>query len=150
MSPDPGKGALARIFLRPSARTPIREVQAAEACVGSGLRDDHAGGGKRQVTLLSLEAWERACAELGQELCPSARRANLVLEGLELRETRGQRLRIGEVLLEIAGETRPCELLDDVAVGLCAALQSEWRGGVYARVLEGGALQVGDSAELSG
>ena len=139
---------LARIFLRPSARTPTREVQEAAAEVGTGLRDDHAGGGKRQVTLLSLEAWERACAELGQDLCPSARRANLVLEGLDLSETRGRQLRIGGALLEIAGETKPCELLDDVHQGLSAILRSEWRGGAYARVLEAGPLRVGDAVEL--
>lgn len=141
---------LTRIFLRPSSRTPTREVEEVQAEVGTGLRGDHAGGGKRQVTLLSREAWERACAELGQDLCPSARRANLVLEGLDLSETRGRRLRIGEVLLEIAGETKPCELLDDVAQGLSASLRSEWRGGAYARVLEGGGLRVGDLAELLG
>jgi len=139
---------LARIFLRPSSRTPTREVQAAEAEVGTGLRDDHAGGGKRQVTLLSLEAWERACAELGQELCPSSRRANLVLRGLDLSDSRGRRVRIGGALLEIAGETKPCELLDDVRLGLSAVLQSAWRGGAYARVLEAGPLRVGDEVEL--
>lgn len=139
---------LARIFLRPSARTPIREVSEAVAEVGTGLKDDHAGSGKRQVTLLSREAWERACAELGQDLCPSARRANLLVEGIDLSETRGQRLQIGSVILEIAGETRPCELLDDVELGLEAVLRSEWRGGAYARVLEGGPLRVGDGVLL--
>jgi MOSC domain-containing protein YiiM len=141
-------GELVRIFVRPSARTPTREVEEAEACVGTGLAQDHAGGGKRQITLLSLEAWERACAELGQDLCPSARRANLVVRGLELAETRGRELQVGAVRLEIAGETRPCELLDDVALGLSAALDPEWRGGVYARVLEGGPLRVGDPVEF--
>ena len=141
-------GRLLRIFLRPSARTPIREVEQALAEVGTGLVSDHAGTGKRQVTLISREAWERTCAELGQNLCPSTRRANLLVEGVDLVESRGRRLRVGPVLLEIGGETRPCELLDDAQVGLQQALDSEWRAGAYARVLVGGLLAPGDSVEL--
>ena len=141
-------GRLERIYLRPSARTPVREVEAAEAKVGSGLAGDHARGGKREVTLISREAWERACEELGEILEPSARRANLLLGGVDLAQSRGRKLQIGGVVLEINGETKPCQLMDDTRLGLWDALKPEWRGGVYARVLTGGELRVGDSARL--
>ena len=140
--------SLRRIWLRPNTGSPVREVQEATAAVKAGLAEDHARAGKREVTVLSLEAWERACADLDAELCPSLRRANLLVSGVDLAETRGQRLRIGSVLLEIGGETKPCKLMEETHPGLWDALKPEWRGGVYAKVLEGGALQPGDAVEL--
>ena len=137
---------LTKIFLRPSARTPVQSVEAAQAVPGQGLLGDHAGT-KRQVTILDLAEWERACTELGAEIDPGQRRANLVLDSLELAESRGRRLRIGPVLLEIEGETTPCELIEGEHLGLYRALKPEWRGGVFARVVVGGPLHVGDPAD---
>ncbi len=138
---------LVQIYLRPSARTPVKAVERATAVAGRGLEGDHAGGGKRQVTLLSREAWEAACRQLEVELDPGARRANLVVEGVDFVASRGRRLRIGAVEVEVAGETRPCGLMDDVHLGLKAALQPEWRGGVFAVILTGGEVAVGDPVE---
>ena len=45
-------GTVMQVFLRPSARTPVRAVDAARAVAGLGLEGDHAGGGRRQITLL--------------------------------------------------------------------------------------------------
>ena len=139
---------VARIYLRPGSRLPVREVAAATAVAGEGLCGDHAGGGRRQVTILDQQCWDDVCRELGQELDPGARRANLVLEGLDLRDRRGQRLRIGAALFEVLGETRPCALMDDACQGLGAALDPDWRGGVFSRVLEGGEIRVGDPVDV--
>jgi MOSC domain-containing protein YiiM len=136
--------SLVAIFVRPSARAPVQALDETAAVAGVGLEGDHAGGGARQVTLLAQQAWAAACAELGQPLPPSVRRANLVLDGIDLRESRGRVLRIGVCTVEIAGETRPCELLDSAAPGLSKALRPEWRGGAFGRILGGGKLAVGD------
>jgi len=141
-------GSLTRIFLRPSARTPVREVQATIAVPGAGLTGDHAGGGNRQITLLDEAAWRDACAELGQQLSPGARRANLVLSGVDLGSAIGRALRIGPCLIRVIAETRPCRLMDDVADGLQKALDPGRRGGVYGRVLEGGEVRVGAPVEI--
>lgn len=142
-------GTLRAIYLRPSARTPVKSAPRAEAVAGRGLEGDHAGGGKRQVTLLDVAAWEAARAELGRpELDPGARRANLLIEGVPLHEAIGRRLRIGAVELEVVGETAPCGLMDDVALGLRDALVPARRGGVFARILTGGPLAAGDEVEL--
>ena len=116
-------GKLLRIYLRPSTRTPPRVVARATAVAGTGLEGDHAHGGKRQVTLISREAWDDAIGQLGGgELDPGARRANLLVEGIELGATIGKRLRVGPVELEVMGETRPCQLMDDARLGLKDAL----------------------------
>lgn len=143
-------GKLLRIFLRPSARTPVREVSEAVAIEGQGLDGDHAHGGKRQVTLLSREGWEDALRELGAKpgLSPGGRRANLVVEGVDLSQVFGKRLRVGEVEVEVAGETRPCQLMDDVVDGLWTALKPRWRGGVFARIVTGGTVRAGDAVEV--
>lgn len=138
-------GRLTRIFLRPSARTPVQQVARTLAYPGAGLEGDHAGGGNRQVTLLSEESWRAACAELGRKLSPGLRRANLVVEGVELGAAIGQVLKIGSCRIRVIAETRPCRLMDDAAPGLRNALDPDRRGGVYGRVIEGGPIQVGDA-----
>ena len=54
----------------------------------TGVADDIKGKpGKRQVTVLSREAWDEVCAELGEQLPWTARRANLLVEGIDLADT---------------------------------------------------------------
>lgn len=142
-------GQLLRIWVRPSARTSVRALERTDAVADLGLIGDHAAGGRRQVTLLSREAWDDALRELGGgELDPALRRANLLVEGLDLGATIGQRLQVGPVELEVLGETRPCQLMDDARLGLRDALAPARRGGVFARIVRGGPLQVGDPVQL--
>ena len=142
-------GRVTRIFLRPSARTPVKQVERTVAFPGAGLEGDHAGGGNRQVTLLSEESWRAACEDLGAPgLNPGLRRANLVLEGVDLSEAIGKALQIGPCLIRVIAETRPCRLMDDAAPGLQDALDPNRRGGVYGRVIEGGAIETGAAVEI--
>jgi len=127
----------------------MERLQSAEITPERGVASDLRGKpGSRQVTVLAREAWRRACVELGSELDWALRRANLLVEGVELRETSGARLRIGDALLEICCETDPCALMDKFRSGLREALEPEWRGGVSCRVLEGGLVRMGDPVEL--
>jgi MOSC domain-containing protein YiiM len=84
---------------------------------------------------------------LRADLDPSARRANLLVSGLELMGTRDRLLRIGSCLVQIGGETRPCERMDAAHRGLQSVMAERWGGGAWARVLTGGAIQVGDEIE---
>ncbi len=141
--------ALLNIYLRPAARLPAQPVPRALAIAGQGLEGDHAGGGKRQVTLLDVESWRDACRELGRDLDPAVRRANLLVAGIDLGAAIGSRIVIGEVAIEVLGETRPCELMDDDGrLGLQMALRPERRGGVYGRITTGGELAVGMSCRV--
>ncbi|MGE0144237.1 MAG: MOSC domain-containing protein [Planctomycetota bacterium] len=138
-------GIVEAIYLRPSARMPTRSVVSALAIQSRGLDGDHAGAGRREITLLSRESWDATCAELGRSLDPAIRRANILVRGLPLGDLIGQCLTIGPVRIEVVGETRPCELMDDLGgVGLCAALRADRRGGIHGRILTGGTIAVGD------
>jgi len=69
-----------------------------------------------------------------------------MVSGLSLRESRGRLLAIGDVRLHVRGETRPCERMDEAVPGLRRAMERDWRGGVFAQVLVGGTVHVGDEA----
>jgi MOSC domain-containing protein YiiM len=136
-------GRLLAIYLRPGARLPVQSVARADTVAGRGLVGDHAGGGRRQVTLLGIDGWRAACTEVGAELDPGLRRANLVLDGLDPGAMVGKVLAIGDVTIELLGELRPCELMDSGRLGLCAALRPHRRGGAFGSIRSGGWLQVG-------
>ena len=114
---------------------------------GRGLAGNANQGGRRQVVLLAEESWTDATAELGVDLDPAARRANLLLSGLDLEGTRSRILRIGPTRLRIWYECTPCYQMDQACPGLQEALRPHWRGGACAEVIEGGEIRVGDEVE---
>jgi MOSC domain-containing protein YiiM len=113
----------------------------------AGIRGNANRGGRRQVTIMSAERWEAICAALAADIPPSTRRANLMVSGLDLENTRGRILRVGGVRLRINGETRPCWQMEEAFRGLQAAMDPNWGGGAFAEVLDGGEIRVGDVAE---
>lgn len=141
------RGEVVKIWLKRFKGGPMDPVMFAEAIPGRGLAGNANQGGKRQVTLIDESRWKEACAELGVDVDPSARRANVMLRGIDLEGMRGRTLRIGQMRVRIYNETRPCEQMEDAEPGLRAALQPRWRAGVFGEVVEGGVITVGDVAE---
>lgn len=142
-----GQGRLVGIAIRERSGAPMRERCEAAIRVESGVEGDARGQpGRRQVTVLSKDAWEAACAEVDVELDWTERRANLLLEGIELSPEPGARLRVGTALLEVTGATDPCVRMDAARSGLFAALERGARGGVCCRVVETGYAKAGDAA----
>lgn len=109
-----------------------------------GLRGNANRGGRRQVTIISAERWAGMMESLAADLDPSRRRANLLISGLDLERTRGRLLRVGPALLRINGETRPCEQMEQAMPGLQAVMGERWGGGIFAEVVRGGEIAVGD------
>jgi MOSC domain-containing protein YiiM len=112
---------------------------------GRGIKGNANQGGTRQVTLLARERWNELMAALGADLEPAARRANIIISGVDLENTRDRVLRVGTCRLRVRGETQPCEQMEETLPGLQAAMRPRWGGGAFAEVLEGGDILIGDA-----
>jgi MOSC domain-containing protein YiiM len=135
------------IYLKRAHRGPMDPVVEATLVAGKGLAGNVDRSRRRQVTLLELENWQLGTADVGSDADPSRRRANIVVSGIALAHTRGRILRIGDARLVVGGELTPCERMDEVHQGLKSALRPDWRAGIFAQVLDGGVIRVGDPIE---
>ncbi len=125
-------------------------ADSAELVTDRGIIGNANQGGHRQVTIIERELWDGMMLELESDLPGSTRRANLVVSGLSLLESRGRSLQIGECVIEIRGETKPCRLMEELLPGLQDAMRRDWRGGAYGVITSGGRLEVGDAVSFVG
>lgn len=143
--PDTSHGQLEAIWIKRAHRGPMDPVREARLVAGQGVAGSVDRSRRRQVTILSREAWEACMAELETELDPSTRRANLLVTGVDLEGSRNRVLRIGDSRLLIGGEVTPCERMEEAYAGLQATMRPHWRGGAFAQVLADGEIHVGDA-----
>lgn len=136
-----------RLWVRPAEGGPLEPREQLELVADQGIRGDHTFGRMRHVTIVFEDDWNAAAAELGQEVDPVGRRANVLVSGGGGGATIGTTLRLGPALVRIKGETTPCPVMEQAAPGMQAALKPDTRAGVWGRVVEGGALSVGDALE---
>lgn len=139
------EGRVEAIWIKRAKRGPMDPVARTHAVAARGLEGNANQGGKRQVTLLSADSWADVVAELGFDVDPRLRRANVYLKGVDLRDSRGRTLCVGGTRIRIYGETRPCNRMEEAQAGLRAALDPEWRAGAFGEVLEDGEIEVGDA-----
>jgi MOSC domain-containing protein YiiM len=141
-------GTVKGIAVREASRAPMKEQQQVEVTITQGIVQDYRGVGLRQVTFLDVGQWQEVLDELGMELPWYTRRANVLIEGIDLPATVGRRLQIGVCRFAIGGETTPCDRMEELQPGLRRVLIPGLRGGVWGKVLQGGPLRVGDEVQM--
>jgi MOSC domain-containing protein YiiM len=142
-------GKVAWIGIRPAPRAEMQVLQAAQLEAGRGLVGDRYGGvdGARQVTLVESESLASVASHLGRDgVLPQALRRNIVVRGINLLALKGRRFRIGNAVLEASGECHPCSRMEEL-LGAGGYNAVRGLGGITARVIEGGAIQVDDRVE---
>ncbi|GIU17439.1 MULTISPECIES: MOSC domain-containing protein [unclassified Shewanella] len=143
--------SLIGIAFKTEKRGHMHTVEQAQVTRARGVENDIFGRpGKRQVTVMSIQQWQIACNGVGKTLPWFTRRANLLIDGLCFSASDvGKQLVIGELLLEITGETDPCKKMEQAYPGLEAALLPDWRGGVTCRVLNDANIQINAPVNLA-
>jgi MOSC domain-containing protein YiiM len=125
----------------------------AEGLAGDAvLNRKHHGGPDQAVYVYTAEDYAWWAGELGRELAPGTFGENLTLEGLRSAElVIGDRLEVGEVMLEVTAARIPCGTLaarmgDRYFVKRFKAAE---RPGVYCRVIRAGRVRTGDTVVLT-
>lgn len=151
------KGRLDNIYLRPAKGVVCVNTHQAEAIVGLGIKGDRVSdfpsrqtnGSKRQVTLIQSEHLTVIEAFLKKPINPILLRRNLLISGINLIATKSLfkdqliYVEIGDVILEVTGPCEPCSKME-VQFGEGAYNAIRGHGGVTARIIKGGVLNVGD------
>ena len=124
-------------------RFPMKELAEAEAVENKGFKGCIHGrpDSKRQVLLMDRETLDKF------ELAPGVVKENVTVVGLDFQKLGiGQRLKIGESLLELTTPCDPCPRMDEIRIGL----QEELRGqrGWLCRVVEAGKIRKGDAVTV--
>ena len=136
-------GKVIAVCISEKKGTQKHPVEEAEFVEDWGIKNDaHAGKWHRQVSLLSYDKIEAFRAR-GAEVEDGAFGENLVVQGFDFSSLPvGTRFRCGEVVLEMTQIGKECHQHCTIyqAVGDCIMP----RQGVFAKVLEGGTLHVGD------
>jgi MOSC domain-containing protein YiiM len=122
---------------------PVQEFAEVQAVEDKGLKDCVHGrsGSSGQVLVMDVETLD----EFG--VPPGRVKENITTRGITLAElTQGQRIRVGEALLEFTKPCTHCHQLDEIRPGL----QEEMRGrrGMLFRVVESGRIRRGDRIEI--
>jgi MOSC domain-containing protein YiiM len=125
---------------RDSGRSESRERVSALA--DHGLEGcAHANPPRREVLLVSKQHLDAV------GVAPGVIRENITVEGVDVQSWPvGQRVQVGEALLEVTMVCDPCSRMDDVRPGLRVELDG--RRGMLAHVVESGEIALGDAVEL--
>jgi MOSC domain-containing protein YiiM len=121
----------------------MREFEEVSAIENKGFLECIHGrsGSSRQVLVMDAETLE----EFG--IAPGRARENITTRGIAVGKlSLGQRLRIGEALLEVTKPCTPCHLMDEIREGLQEAIRG--RRGLLCRVVETGRIRRGDRVEV--
>lgn len=143
-------GHVERISIRPDCLKPVTILQTVESLKDVGLRGDHYQnpGGNRQVTLIQAEHLQVVGLLLdSSNISLETTRRNIEVSGINLLSLKGKRFKIGKAVFEYSGECHPCSRMEKT-LGTGGYNAMRGHGGITARVIEGGPIQVGDKVEV--
>jgi MOSC domain-containing protein YiiM len=142
--------AVEAIYLRPVRAGKTVSVAVVRAVAGRGLEGDHgfpAGKPEQEITLIEAEALEALERDAKVSLEPGGSRRNIVTRGVALNHLVGRDFRVGDVTLHGIKLCEPCGHLEKLTQpGVHDGLVH--RGGLRARIVQGGRLRVGDPVSL--
>ena len=126
-----------------------KDVGRGELVEQHGLKGDaHAGNWHRQISLLSLQKIEAFRAK-GAEVEYGAFGENLVVDGIDFANLPpGTIFRCGDALLEMTQIGKECHNHCEIYRRMGDCIMP--REGVFARVLQGGTVKVGDEFQIVG
>ena len=152
------RGTVEQIFIAERPGQPMRSVDEARGEAGCGLVGDRhfrpdgvpALGKRGEVQDLSLveaEVLESLGDEHGIALAGSETRRNIVTRGIRLNDLIGRQFRLGGLLCEGTELCEPCSHMQK-KVGKPILKPLVHRGGLRARILSSGTVQVGEAIDI--
>jgi MOSC domain-containing protein YiiM len=142
------KGKVIAVCVSESKGTPKTDVGEGYLLPDVGIEGDaHAGFAHRQISMLAVEDIEIMKERL-PDLVPGSFAENITVEDFDLSSLSiGDRVRVGEALLELSQIGKECHTR-------CAVYHSAGdcimpRKGLFFRVIEGGRVATGDAVERS-
>jgi MOSC domain-containing protein YiiM len=150
------KGVVEEIYVAREGSAAMARVDEVRTIEGCGIEGDRYCEGTGfwtpygdvcEVTLIESEDLEHIESELGIRVKSGEHRRNIVTRGIRLEDLRRKRFRIGESTLEYDRPRPPCRHVQDLSgPGMRRALKG--RGGICARVVEGGRIRARDQIEV--
>jgi len=146
----PQIGTVEWIGVRPERRGKIVTVSQVEIGDQGLVGDRYAGksDGDRMVTLIQKEHIEAVASILGRDtIDPSLLRRNIVVSGINIQALKKNEFKIGDVVLFATGNCPPCSRMEEnLGAGGYNAMRGH--GGITARVVSGGTVEVGSELSL--
>lgn len=145
-----GFGKVVWIGIRPERQAGVVSVKQAMLDPAFGIQGDHYAGrsGKRQVTLIQAEHLPVIASILQREcVTPDQLRRNVVVAGINLLAMKDKSFQLGNAVLEYTGQCHPCSRMEKI-LGTGGYNAVRGHGGITARVIAPGIIQLGDNCRV--
>lgn len=145
-----GAGTVEWIGIRPEKRAEVIAVNTAQLDPACGIQGDHYAGrsGQRQVTLIQAEHLAAMASLLHlEQVKPEQLRRNIVVSGINLLALKDKTFQLGDAVLEFTGLCHPCSRMEKT-LGPGGYNAMRGHGGITARVMTPGTVQLGDACRV--
>ena len=139
-------GQVVWLGIRPRRREPMLALQSADFDTAQGVVGDRytRAAGRRQVTLVQAEHLVAIASHIGRSgVLPGDLRRNVVTYGINLLALKEKRFQIGSAVLETTGECHPSSRMEEM-LGIGGYNAVRGLGGITARIVQSGTVNVGD------